>query len=162
MHQGRGRHFPAVAYVGHQELRLDDGIGEEYLVERGVAVHLLERMDLHAGLLHVEDEIGQALMLGHVPVGARQQEFDYPTGESDTGGSIIDTLSAQLLPAAAFVHRPHAHTHHVEMSPDVIDAYRRHSQVHFVAVSEFQRTALDGPESLHDSGMRSHNRALFL
>jgi hypothetical protein len=31
-------------------------------------------MDLNAGLLHVEDEVGKALVLGHVPVGARQEQ----------------------------------------------------------------------------------------
>ena len=77
VHQGRGRDLPAVAHVGHQELRLDDGVGEEHLVERGMAVHLPERMDLHAGLLHVEDEVGEPLVLGHVPVGARQQQAPF-------------------------------------------------------------------------------------
>ena len=74
VHQGGGGHRPAVAHVAHHHLGLDHGVGEEHLVERGMAVHLLQRMDLHAGLLHVEDEVGQPLVLGHVPVGARQQQ----------------------------------------------------------------------------------------
>ena len=95
VHQGRGRHLPAVAHVGDQELRLDDGIGEEHLVERGVAVHLPERMDLHAGLLHVEDEVGEALVLGHVPVGARQQQA--PVGLVRAGGPHLLAVDHPLV-----------------------------------------------------------------
>ena len=59
------------------------------------------------------------------------------------------TRYASLTPTssrltAPFVNRPHLHTHHVEMSPDVIDAYRRHPQVHFIAVSDYQRLPFDG------------------
>jgi glycosyltransferase involved in cell wall biosynthesis len=48
------------------------------------------------------------------------------------------------LPAAQFVRKPQVHTHHVEMSPDVIDSYWRHPQIHFVALSNFQRAPFDG------------------
>ena len=49
------------------------GVGEEHLVERRVAVHLAQRPDLDAGLVHRQHEVRDALVLGHVPVGAGQQ-----------------------------------------------------------------------------------------
>jgi glycosyltransferase involved in cell wall biosynthesis len=42
------------------------------------------------------------------------------------------------LPFVPLVHTANVHTHHVEMEPGVIAAYRRLPQVHVVAVSEFQ------------------------
>ena len=74
MHQGGGRDLPAVAILFHQELGRDLGIGEEHLVERGVAVHLTQGNDFDARLAHFEDEVGEALVLGQVDIRARQQQ----------------------------------------------------------------------------------------
>ena len=43
-------------------------LGEEHLVERGPARHLPQRPDLHPGRVHVDDETGQALVLGGVGI----------------------------------------------------------------------------------------------
>src|SRR6202034_4754698 len=37
--------------------------GQEHLAERAAAVHLPERPDLDAGLVHVDEEVGEALVL---------------------------------------------------------------------------------------------------
>lgn len=42
------------------------------------------------------------------------------------------------LPFIPFVNTPNVHTHHVQMEPGVIAAYRRQPQVNLVTVSEFQ------------------------
>ena len=48
-------------------------VGEEDLVELGVAGHLPQRPHLDPRLVHVEQEVGDASMLGLVDIGARQQ-----------------------------------------------------------------------------------------
>ena len=50
------------------------GVGEEHLVEAGRAGHAADRADLHAGLVHVDDERGEALVLRRVGVGAGEQQ----------------------------------------------------------------------------------------
>ena len=52
------------------------------------------------------------------------------------------------LPFVPFVHAVNVHTHHVEMEPAVIDAYRRLTQVHLVAVSSFQAEMYEGRPNL--------------
>ncbi|MEA2159547.1 MAG: hypothetical protein QOD66_1927 [Solirubrobacteraceae bacterium] len=42
------------------------------------------------------------------------------------------------LPFIPFVNTPNVHTHHVQMEPGVISAYRRQSHVKLVTVSDFQ------------------------
>ena len=49
-------------------------LGEEHLVEGGIAVHLHERTHLDARLVHVDHEIGNALVLRHVEVGPRNED----------------------------------------------------------------------------------------
>lgn len=46
------------------------------------------------------------------------------------------------LPFTRLVPTPVLHTYHVEVGPDVLDAYRRYPQACLVAISSFQRTAL--------------------
>ena len=48
------------------------------------------------------------------------------------------------LPFVPFVDVPNVHTHHVQMEPGVIAAYRRLSQMHLVAVSEFHASSYAG------------------
>lgn len=48
------------------------------------------------------------------------------------------------LPFSWTTAKPSVHTYHVEMNPDVRSAYARYPQVCVVAVSEFQRSQLDG------------------
>ena len=49
---------------------------EEHLVERRAAGHLAQRPHLHAGCAHVDDEPGEALVLGQVGVGAADDLAD--------------------------------------------------------------------------------------
>jgi hypothetical protein len=61
----------------------DPGLGHEHLVEQRPAGHLPQRPDLHARLAHVEGEVGDALVLRHVRIGAGQQHAhvgDLPAG----------------------------------------------------------------------------------
>ena len=53
-------------------------VGEVDLVELGLPGDLTQRPGLHAVAVHVDDEVGQPLVLGHVRVGAGQQQP--PTG----------------------------------------------------------------------------------
>ena len=52
------------------------------------------------------------------------------------------------LPFVPFVETPNVHTHHVQMEPGVISAYRRLAQVHLVAVSRFQAQIYTGRPNL--------------
>ena len=72
--EGGDGYLPAVAGAGNLVFRRHAGIGEEHLVERRMAVHLLERAHVNAALVHVQDEVGKPLVLGRVPIRARQQQ----------------------------------------------------------------------------------------
>ena len=52
----------------------DHRAGQEHLVELGFPGELAERPDLHPGPGHVAAEVGQPGVLGHVRVGAREQQ----------------------------------------------------------------------------------------
>ena len=52
------------------------------------------------------------------------------------------------LPFVPFVSTPNVHTHHVQMEPGVIAAYRRLTQVHLVTVSQFQAQIYAGRPNL--------------
>ena len=61
----------SITYVGQlQNFR----VGEEHLVKRRVAIHLLERLHVDTGLLHIDHEIPEPLVLGRVSIGAGEQE----------------------------------------------------------------------------------------
>jgi glycosyltransferase involved in cell wall biosynthesis len=53
------------------------------------------------------------------------------------------------LPLTPFVSTPNVQTHHVEMSPAVIEGYRRFEQVHLVAVSQWQRRHFADRSNVH-------------
>jgi glycosyltransferase involved in cell wall biosynthesis len=48
------------------------------------------------------------------------------------------------LPFTRLTATPVVHTHHVEVNPDVREAYGRYPEVHLVVASEFQRSTLAG------------------
>jgi glycosyltransferase involved in cell wall biosynthesis len=52
------------------------------------------------------------------------------------------------LPFIPFVNTPNVHTHHVQMEPGVISAYRRQPHVKLVTVSEFQAQIYAGRPNL--------------
>ncbi len=52
----------------------DAGVGDEHLVELGLAGQLAQRADLDPGRVHVEHEVAQPGVLGRVGVGAGEQQ----------------------------------------------------------------------------------------
>ena len=76
VHEGGVGHGPAVVQAADDGVVGDAGVAEEDLVEHGVAGHLHQRADLDAGLVHVDGELGDALVLGHVGVGAGDEHAD--------------------------------------------------------------------------------------
>ena len=70
VHQRRDRHRPAVADAADDVGVGDPRLLDEDLVELALAGDLDQRPDLDALLLHVHQEVGEALVLGGVGVGA--------------------------------------------------------------------------------------------
>ncbi len=48
------------------------------------------------------------------------------------------------LPFTRFVSTPVAHTYHVQLGPEVVEGFRRYPEAQLVAISNFQRTQLEG------------------
>jgi glycosyltransferase involved in cell wall biosynthesis len=48
------------------------------------------------------------------------------------------------LPFTRFVPTPVVHTYHVQLGPEVLEGFRRYPEAQLVAISEFQRSELDG------------------
>ena len=76
VHEGRVGGRPPVVEAADQGGVGHPGVGDEDLVEERVARHLLERAHVDAVLEHVEGEVGDALVLGDVGVGAGQQHAE--------------------------------------------------------------------------------------
>ncbi len=74
--QGGLGHAPAAVDLAHDVGRGDGDVGEEHLVEVGMAGDLPERPDLDARGGHVHDEVGDPGVLGDVGVGAGQQDAE--------------------------------------------------------------------------------------
>jgi hypothetical protein len=74
VHQRGQRHVPAVIDRAEPLRVRDHDIGKVDLVEVGLAAGLLDRPHLDARALHVQEEHGEALVLGDVRIGARQQD----------------------------------------------------------------------------------------
>jgi hypothetical protein len=72
--QDRQRDRPAAADVADNVACRHQGLVQEHLVERGVPVHLPQRADLDPGLAHRQHEAADAAVLGHIGVGASQQQ----------------------------------------------------------------------------------------
>ena len=64
VHERRERDGPALVDVAEPVVVGNAHVGEEHLVERRAAGHLAQRAHLDAGCLHVDDEAGEALVLG--------------------------------------------------------------------------------------------------
>ena len=73
-HERRQRRPPAVVDLAHDRVGVEVHVVEEDLVELGLARDLAEAADGHAGRVHRHDEHRQALVLGHVGVGAREEQ----------------------------------------------------------------------------------------
>ena len=67
---------PAVVDAADGGVDRHPHVGEEHLVEHGASGELAQRPDLDAGLVHVDREVGDALVLGHVGIGAGEQHAE--------------------------------------------------------------------------------------
>jgi hypothetical protein len=65
---------PALAALADDPVRGRDRVAEEYLIEIVAAIDLLQRPDLDAGLVQVEQQIGNAVMLRRIRFGPHQRE----------------------------------------------------------------------------------------
>ena len=65
---------PAAVQRSEQVVRRERHVGEEDLVELGLAGHLLQRSDLDAGEVHGAEEERNALVLVRVDVGAGHED----------------------------------------------------------------------------------------
>jgi glycosyltransferase involved in cell wall biosynthesis len=120
------------------------------LVERGHHVTLFATADsrTRAGLrfyyergYEYDEELWDWQFTEYMHVGhayAQAEEFDVVHCHSYHFG----------LPFVPLVHTANVHTHHVEMEPGVIAAYRRLPQVQLVVVSEFQAEMYGGAPHL--------------
>ena len=128
VHQGGQRRLPAVADLA-QALRIGHAhVGEEHLVEVGAAGDLLDRPRLDTRALHVQEEHGQPLVLGHIGVGAGDD--DAPVAVMRAGGP---DLLAVDDPVVAVALRLGADARDVgtggrlgeELAPDLLAVKRR-------------------------------------
>src|SRR4051794_17522377 len=72
-HKRGDRDAPAATHLADDVLVGDLGLLEEDLVELGLAGDLAKRPDIDVGLIHVEDEVGDPLVLRGVLVGAGEE-----------------------------------------------------------------------------------------
>ncbi len=128
VHQRRVGDLPACpdlaqpAGVGYRH------VGEEDLVELGLAGELAQRADLDPGRVHVQHEIGKARVLGHVGVGAGEQQ-----GPVGVVGERRPHLLAVDHPAVAVADRPGGQAGQVaaraglaeQLAPDVVGQPQR-------------------------------------
>ena len=63
VHEGGEGDFPAFAFVSEHVRVWDRDVGEEHFVEFGFTGDLVEGFDFDAGGVHVDDEVGHALVL---------------------------------------------------------------------------------------------------
>ena len=88
VHQGGERGLPALAHLAQALAVGDAHVGEEHLVEVGAARHLLDRPHLDARRLHRQEEHGEAGVLGHVGIGA---------GDDDAVVAVMRARGPHLL-----------------------------------------------------------------
>src|SRR5579872_1177759 len=74
-HQGRDRHLPSLVDLADQVFLGPADVVIEDFVETGLAGYLPERAHRDAGAFHIDQQIGDALMLGSGGVGAHQQHL---------------------------------------------------------------------------------------
>ena len=67
---------PAVVDAADARVGGHARVGEEHLVEQGPSGHLPQRPHVDAGLEHLEGEVADPLVLGHVGVGAGEQHAE--------------------------------------------------------------------------------------
>ena len=95
VHQRREHDPPAVADVAEPLGVGDPDVGEVHLVELGLAGDLVQRPHLDARRVHVDHEVGHALVLRRIGVGAGDQHP--PSGEVRQGGPHLLTVDDPLV-----------------------------------------------------------------
>ena len=70
----RHRDLPAVVHLAEHHRAVGARVVEEHLVELGRPGHLLDRRDRDAGLVHRDEEVGEALVRRRVGIGAADAE----------------------------------------------------------------------------------------
>ena len=133
------RDAPAVADRA-EPLRVRDAhVGEVHLVELGVAGELAQRAHLDAGRLHVDEEVGEAPVLGRLGIGAGEQQAPaWPRGPAWSRPSARSPPTrrrrarpgcrapARSEPAPGSLNSWHQISSHGEQRPQVaLDAARR-------------------------------------
>ena len=73
VHQRCNGHGPPVLLLPQHVLSGHPNVSKENLVELGVAGHLSQGLDLDAGRLHIDDQVGQPLVLWRLRIAPRQK-----------------------------------------------------------------------------------------
>jgi len=147
MHQRGGGHRPSVTDLGDQELGLDLGICKKHLVERRMAVHLPQRLNRHTRLFHIQDEIGQALMLLLVPIGARQQQSPMclvRAGRPDLLPVHHPLIAAELGPRYRTGHVRSAAGFTEQLAPDVLTGQNAEQELLLLQVGAVRKNGRGG------------------
>src|SRR5207302_438005 len=74
-HQGRRRDLPALVERTHEVLLRHDDILEKHLVEVPVAIQEDQRAHRDARGFHVDEQVGDAVVLGRGRIGARARKY---------------------------------------------------------------------------------------
>ena len=93
--------LPAVALTADQVGGRNAHVGEEHLVEQRTAGHLAYRADLDAGLVEVQDEVGEPRVLGNLHISASQEHR--LVGDLRARAPDLLTVHDELI---AVPHRP--------------------------------------------------------
>ena len=92
------QHAPAVVQRAQHIVGRHDGVGNEHLVEMGFVGDLAQGPHLDPGLFHGQEEEADALVLGHVPVGAGDQHAE--VGHRRAGGPDLLTIDDIVIAVA--------------------------------------------------------------
>jgi glycosyltransferase involved in cell wall biosynthesis len=107
-------------------------------------------------LFAVGDSETTAELRSIYPRGYREREeiWDWRVPETLNAASAFEQASTFevlhshtyhfALPFTRFVSTPVVHTYHVQLGPEVLEGFRRYPETQLVAISEFQRSELQG------------------
>jgi hypothetical protein len=125
VHQRRLGDPPSVADVPETVAVRDAHVGQEHLVEFGLAGRLTQRPHLQTGCRHVDQEIGHALVLGHVRIRTRDQ---------DAALRLVRHRRPDLLavddPVVAVPHRPGREAGEIRAGPGFAEQLAPHLLAH--------------------------------
>jgi glycosyltransferase involved in cell wall biosynthesis len=116
----------------------------------------LVRREHDVTLFAVGDSETTAELRSIYPRGYREREeiWDWRVPETLNAASAFEQASTFevlhshtyhfALPFTRFVSTPVVHTYHVQLGPEVLEGFRRYPETQLVAISEFQRSELQG------------------